>query len=428
MKNKLVYHKTTAANGARVITVPMKNTSTVTSIVFVKTGSRYERKKENGVSHVLEHMLFQGTKKRPDKITLKRELDRIGAQSNAYTSQDHTAYYVKADAKHLDLSLDILSDMYLSPLFKKEALEKERRVIVEEIHMYKDTPQRQVWDNFYQLLYPDNSLGWSIAGPAKTVLSLESKNLFSYLTRAYVAKNTVIVIAGNINERQAIAKVKKYFRGARKGTASAYEPAVAAQKETRVHIEYKKIDQAHLVMGVPAYSVCNKRRYALDVLSAILGGYFSSRLVVSVRDNLGLAYYVGADVNYHEDIGSFSAYAGINVRNIGLGITAIMKEFKKATARQITRKEINDAKSHIEGAFSLRLEASDNVAVGAGWSELMTGKIETPEEYVKNIKKVNADDLQTVAKDIFKTEKLNCAIIGPFQKKDTKRFRSLLRI
>lgn len=428
MKNKLIYHKTTLANGVRVITVPMKNTSTISSIVFVKTGSRHEQRKENGISHVLEHMLFQGTKKRPDKITLKRELDRIGAQSNAYTSQDHTAYYVKADAKHLELSLDILSDMYLNPLFKKEALEKERRVVVEEIHMYKDAPQRQVWDNFYHLLYPDNSLGWSIAGPAKTVLSLTSKDLFSYLERGYVAKNTVIVIAGNINEKQAIAKVKKYFHRIRKGAASAYAPVAAAQKEARMHIEFKKIDQAHLVVGTPAYSAFDKRRYALDMLSAILGGYFSSRLVVSVRDDLGLAYYVGADVNYHEDTGSFSAYAGINLRNIDLGITAIMKEFKKAATRPITKKEIDDAKSHIEGAFSLRLEASDSVAVGAGWSELMTGKIETPNEYVANIKKVSAADLQAVAKDIFKTEKLNFAIIGPFQEKDKKRFQSLLHI
>ena len=150
--------------------------------------------------------------------------------------------------------------------------------------------------------------------------------------------------------------------------------------------------------------------------------------MVSVRDDLGLAYYVGADVNYHEDTGSFSAYAGINVRNIDLGITAIMKEFKKAVLRRVTQKEINDAKSHIEGAFSLRLEASDNVAVGAGWSELMTGRIETPEEYVKNIKKVSVADLQATAKDIFRTEKLNFAIIGPFREKDAKRFRSLLHI
>ncbi|MCR4322694.1 MAG: insulinase family protein [Candidatus Azambacteria bacterium] len=428
MKNKLTYHKTTLANGIQVITVPMKNTSTVSSIVFVKTGSRHEHQKESGISHVLEHMLFQGTKKRPDKTTLKRELDRIGAQSNAGTSQDYTMYYIKADAKHLELSLDILSDMYCNPLFRKEALEKERRVVVEEIHMYTDTPQRQVWDNFYHLLHPNNSLGRSIAGPIKTVLALKQKDLFSYLTRAYVAKNTVIVIAGNINERRAIEKVKKHFKGVRKGKASVCEPAISLQKDARTHVAYKKIDQAHLVVGTVAYSALDKRRYALDVLVAILGGYSSSRLVVSVRDNLGLAYYVGADASYHEDTGALCAYAGINLSNIDLGITAIMKEFKKAKTKLIPQKEIDDAKSHIEGAFSLRLEASDSVAVGAGWSELMTKSIETPEEYVKNIKKVSAIDVREVAKDIFKTEKLNFAIIGPFREKDKKRFHSLLHI
>lgn len=428
MKNKLIYHKTTLANGVRVITVPMKNTSAITSIVFVKTGSRYEQKKENGISHVLEHMLFQGTKKRPDKITLKRELDRIGAQSNAYTSEDHTAYYVKADAKHFDLSMDILSDMYLNPLLRSAAIEKELRVVVEEVHMYKDAPQRQVRNNFSQLLYQGNSLGWTILGPIKTVLSLKRKNLAAYLDRQYVAPNTVIVITGNINEKDAIKKIEKYFRRARRGKSSAFTPVMMTQDAPQVHIEYKKIDQAHLIIGARAYSAFDPRRYALDVLSAILGGYLSSRLFVSIRDNLGLAYYIGADSEYHEDTGSFSVYAGINLKKIDVGITAIMKEFQKAVSKPITQKEIDDAKSHIEGAFSLRLEASDNVAVGAGWSELMTGTIETPEEYVKNIKKVSAADLQAVAKDIFKTEKLNFAIIGPFQEKDAKRFQSLLHI
>lgn len=412
----------------RVITVPMKNTSTITSIAFVKTGSRHEQRKENGISHVIEHMLFQGTKKRPDKVTIKRELDRVGAILNAYTSEDHTAYYVKADAQYLDLSLDILSDMYLSPLLRPAAIEKELRVVVEEIHMYKDTPQRQVRDNFYQLLYQGNSLGWSIAGPAKTVLSLRRKNLAEYLDRQYVAQNTVIVITGNINEKEAVRKIEKYFRRVRRGKPSAFTPVMMKQDEPRIHIEYKKIDQAHLIIGARAYSAFDPRRYALDVLSAILGGYLSSRLFVSIRDNLGLAYYIGADSEYHEDIGSFSVHAGINLKKIDVGIAAIMKEFTKAASKPITQKEIDDAKSHIEGAFSLRLEASDNVAAGAGWSEVVTGAIETPEEYVKNIKKVTVADLRAVAKDIFKTEKLNLAIIGPFQEKDKKRFQSLLHI
>lgn len=412
----------------RVITVPMKNTSTITSIAFVKTGSRHEQRKENGISHVIEHMLFQGTKKRPDKVTIKRELDRVGAILNAYTSEDHTAYYVKADAQYLDLSLDILSDMYLSPLLRPAAIEKELRVVVEEIHMYKDTPQRQVRDNFYQLLYQGNSLGWSIAGPAKTVLSLRRKNLAEYLDRQYVAQNTVIVITGNINEKEAVKRIEKYFRRVRRGKPSAFTPVMMKQDEPRIHIEYKKIDQAHLIIGARAYSAFDPRRYALDVLSAILGGYLSSRLFVSIRDNLGLAYYIGADSEYHEDIGSFSVHAGINLKKIDVGIAAIMKEFTKAASKPITQKEIDDAKSHIEGAFSLRLEASDNVAAGAGWSEVVTGAIETPEEYVKNIKKVTVADLRAVAKDIFKTEKLNLAIIGPFQEKDKKSFQSLLHI
>lgn len=412
----------------RVITVPMKNTSAVTSIVFVKTGSRYEQKKENGISHVLEHLFFEGTKKRPGKADIKRELDRIGAQKNAYTSQDHTAYYVKADVKHLDLSLDILSDMYLDSLFKPETIEKERKVVVEEIRMYKDNPQRQVWDNFANLLYPDNSLGWSIAGPEKTVLSLKRNDFLSYMKKHYVAQNTIIVVAGNMEEKDVIGKVEKYFKRAPQGSVSTFDRVKDMQKEPRVHIEYKKIDQAHLVVGMNAYSISDERRHALEMLSAILGGYWSARLIMTVRENLGLAYYVGCDTDHHEDIGSFSAYAGVNLKNVDTGIKAIMREFKKVKSQRIPKKEIDDAKSHIEGALSLRLELSDNVAIGAGWTEVVGGRIETPEEYLRKIKRVSGDDIRAAANDILKTNKLNLAIIGPFLEKDKKRFQSLLHI
>lgn len=427
MKSKLTHRKTTLANGLRIITVPMKNTSAVTAMVFVKAGSRYERKEENGISHLLEHLFFEGTKKRPD-TAIKRELDRIGAMNNAYTSFDHTAYYVKADAKFFDLSMDVLSDMYLNSLFRPVSIEKERRVVVEEIRMYQDTPRKHVWDNFYRLLYPNNSLGWPITGPEKTVLSLKRNNFLSYMKRFYSAPNTIIVIAGNVHEKQAIEKVKKYFKRIPKGKASLFPPVVDAQKKPRVHVEYKKIDQAHLVLGVNAYSASDPRRYALEVLAAIMGGYFSSRLMLSVRDKLGLAYYVGCDVNQHEDVGTFSAYAGLNLKNVNVGISAIMKEFKKILKTPISQQEIDDAKSHIEGALSLQIEASDNVAMHAGWSEVLSGKIETPEEYMKHIRKVNADDLRATAQDLLKPERLNLAIIGPFTKEEEGRFQSLLQV
>lgn len=425
MKSKLTHKKTTLHSGLRIIVVPMKNTSAVTSMVFVKAGSRYERKEENGISHLLEHLFFEGTKKRPD-VAIKRELDRIGAVNNAYTSFDHTAYYVKADGKFFDLSMDVLSDMYLNSVFRPASIEKERRVVVEEIRMYKDTPRKHVWDNFYRLLYPNNALGWPITGPEKTVLSMQRSNFISYMERFYSAENTIIVIAGNVSERQAVETVKKYFKAIPKGKATALDPVVDAQKNPRVHAEYKKIDQAHIVLGVNAYSASDPRRYALEVLSAIMGGYFSSRLMLSVRDKLGLAYYVGCDANQHEDTGTFSAYAGLNVKNVGVGIAAIMKEFKKIKKTLISQREIDDAKSHIEGALSLQIEASDNVAMHAGWSEVLSGKIETPEEYMKHIRKVTAHDLRAIANDLLKTERLNLAVIGPF--KDAQQFEKLLQL
>jgi len=423
---KLKYKKTVLGNGLRIIVVPMKNTSTVTSIVFVKTGSRYEQKRENGISHVLEHMFFEGTKKRPDKLGISRELDRIGAMSNAFTAHDKTAYYIKADSKYLDLSLDILSDMYLNALLNPKDIETERRVIVEEINMCNDNPQGHVWDNLYKIVYKNNSLGWPIAGPIKTVLSLNREDLANYTDKFYSAKNTVVVVAGNVNEESTIQKIKKYFKNIKNGPSSTFPLLIDEQKNLEIDLDYKKIDQAHLVLGVKTYSVFDKRKYTLDVLSSILGGYSSSRLFMSVRNHLGLAYYVGTSSNHHEDTGLFAVYAGINLKNIELGIKAILAELKKVKSTLIPEKEIADAKSHIEGILGIQLESSNNIAQMIGDSEIILGKEETPEEYLANIRKVTAADLKAVANDIFKTTKLNFALIGPF--KDKNRFAKILKI
>lgn len=423
---KLNYKKTILDNGLRVITVPMKNTSTVTSVIFVKTGSRYENKEENGISHLLEHMFFQGTKKRPDKMSVKRELDRIGARSNASTGHDKTAYYIKTDSKHLDLSLDILSDMYLNSLFKSDSIEKEKKVVIEEMNMYKDNPQREIWDNFYNLLYSGNSLGWPIIGTTDIVSSIKRSNFFDYTKKYYFAANTVVVVAGNINEKKVIEKVKNYFKKIKNGPISKIKPFLDDQKMPRINLEYKKIDQAHIVLGVKTCSIFDQKRYIFDLLSDILGGYFSSRLIMSVRDNLGLSYYVGSDTGYHEDTGYFSAYAGINLEKINIGINAILKEFKNVKSKLITKKEIEDAKSHLEGSLGLYTELSDNIAMRVGTLELFHNKIETPEEYLKKIKAITASDIKKAANEIFKTAKLNLAIIGPF--KDKNKFAKILKL
>lgn len=424
--NKLIFQKTVLPNGLRIVTVPMTNTNTVTSIVLVKTGSRYEKKEENGISHVLEHLFFSGTKKRPTKSGISREIDRIGAENNAYTAHDKTAYYVKAEAKHLDLSLDILSDMYLNSLFKPNAIEPERRVVVEEINMRRDDPSGQVWEDLESLLFQGNSLGWTILGPIETVLSLQRENFLNYVQNHYYAQNTVIAIAGNIDPQETIKKVKKYFKNIRSGTPLTYSPFHDHQEKPELNISYKNIDQAHIVLGIKTISENDPKKYAFSVLKTILGGGMSSRLFEEVRNNLGLSYYVGATNSLFEDTGYFAAYAGLNVKNVDLGIQAILKEFTKLKKAKISAQELSDAKTYIEGRMSLGLESSDSIANMVGDDELMHNHIETPEEYIKNIKKVTAEEIQSLAQEFFKTERLNLAIIGPF--KDKAKFAKLLKV
>lgn len=404
----------------------MKNTNTITSIVLVKTGSRYEKKEENGISHVLEHLFFSGTKKRPTKSGISRELDRVGALSNAATSNERTMYYVKAEAKHLDLSLDILSDMYLNATFSPSAIESERRVIVEEMNMIKDDPPRQMWFDFEALLFQGNSLGWPVIGTEEKVLSFTRAQFLNYVKNHYQAKNTVIVIAGNINSKKTVSKVKKFFKGVNTGPAPQYIRFQDIQKNSQVHISHKNIDQAHLALGVKTIPENDPRKYAFEVLGTILGGSMSSRLFDRIRTELGLAYYVGATNSLSEDTGFFAAYAGINLKKVDLGINEILKEFSKLKKNKVTSQELRDAKTHIEGSFMMGLESSNRVAQALGDSELMQNSIETPEEYIKNIKKVAAEDIQSLAKEFFKTERLNLALIGPF--KDKAKFAKLLRL
>lgn len=424
--DKLNYKKTVLANGLRIITAPMKNTNTITSMVFVKTGSRYEPKEENGISHVLEHLFFSGTKRRPTKSGISRELDRVGAISNAFTGHERTAYFVKADAKHLDLSLDILSDMYLNSIFTPQAIESERRVVVEEINMNLDNPARQIWDNFQELLYPNSPLGWDIAGPKETVLSLKRPQFFDYVKKHYHASNTVIVVAGNIEHESTLRKIRHYFKKVSIGSAPGYMPFTDTQIKPAFSVAFKKIDQAHIVIGVKTIPDKDPREYAFDVASTILGGGMSSRLFDRIRNKLGLAYYVGADTSVFQDTGHFAVYAGLNLKKVDLGIRAILHELKTIRDKKISARELEDAKTHMEGILSLRLESSNAIAQMLGNLELMRNSIETPEEYLRHIRKVTAADVQSIMREFLRTERLNFAVIGPF--KDKTRFAKILKL
>jgi len=420
------YKKTTLKNGLRIITVPSKNTKTAAVLVLVKTGSKYETKDINGISHFLEHMFFKGTKKYPSTLKLIEPLDKIGGIYNAFTSEEYTGYWTKVDADHLDLALRWVSDIYLNSKIEQEEINREKGTILQELNMLLDTPMRYVYDLWTDLLYGDQPAGWDVIGTEEVIKKAKKEQFIKYLKEHYSSKNTIIAIAGNIDYKKTINKVKKYFKPINSNLVKDKLPVKEEQSKPESLIYYKDTDQTHLHLGVRAYNTFHPDKYALGLLAVILGGNMSSRLWISVRERQGLAYYVGSSIDTDTDTGSFITRAGVDNQKVEKAIVTILDEYKKISQKKITLAELKKAKDYIKGTSLIGMESSDEKASFYASQELLTNKILTLEEKFSKINKVTVDDIQRVAKDIFKPEKLNLALIGPF--KDKKRFEKILKI
>ncbi len=419
------YIKETWPNGLRTIYAPMTGTQTVTILVLVGTGSRYETKDINGISHFLEHMFFKGTEKRKGKSQIAHELDAVGAAYNAFTDKELTGYWVKTDAKHADLAFDVVSDIFLNSTIPAEEIEKERGVIIGEIDMYEDTPMRKIGDLFEALLYGDQPVGWDIAGRKEVIRSVKRQDFVDYLAKYYKSKNVVVAVAGNIAVADAKAKVKKYFKTIASGAAPKPLPCKESQVSPKIKLSYKDTDQTHLVLGARAYDLFDPRRWPLALLATILGGSMSSRLFIKIRDELGLGYYIRASASLSTDHGYFDVSAGVDKNRLEEAVTAIMAELRKVKKEGVTESEFKKAKDYIKGTTLLGLESSDEVASFFGLQEVVTRQILTLEEKFSMIDKVKIGDLKKAAEDIFQNNKVNLAIIGPV--KDEKPFLKLLK-
>ena len=413
-------------SGLRLVSIPMEGTKTATVLVLVGTGSKYETKEINGISHFLEHMMFKGTTKRPGKMDIARELDAIGAEYNAFTGEEYTGYYAKASMEKLDTIMDVVFDIFLNSKLAQEDIDTERGVIVEELNMYRDMPQRYIYDLFKKLLYGDQPAGWDIAGEKETVMSLKREQFVNYFNTHYVAKNTIIAIAGNVDPEIIKKKAGEYFSAIRDGNLVTKLPVTEKQSESALLIHYKKTDQTHFLLGFRSCNMYDKRKYALGVLGTVLGGGMSSRLFEEVRDKRGLAYYIGADNDTATDTGYFIVKAGVNNEKVYEAIKVVLDEIRKIKDGGITAEELQRAKDNISGSMALGLEHSDAVANAYAGPVLFENKVLTPEEELGKIKKVTLEEVHQVAKDIFDDNKLNLAVIGPFE--DEEPFKQILRI
>lgn len=405
-------------NGLRILTIPMADNPTATVLVLVETGSSYEDKKSNGISHFLEHLCFKGTEKRPRTIDIAKELDGIGSDYNAFTGREYTGYYAKAEAKHFDHIFDIITDIYLNPCLNETDIEKEKGIIVDEIRMYADTPASHIHDIFAELMYGDQPAGRLITGTKETVKSFTKKDIVKYRNEHYVASGTIVIVAGNIKEDEVIRNVKKIFSSISSGKKNPIKKVKEVQREPKVLIENRKTDQTHLVLGVRTFPDQSKYEYVLDVIGALLGGGMSSRLFHRVREEMGVGYYVGAHNSSYKDHGFLKVSTGVDNKKAKEVVVALIEELEKLKNEPVSEEELKKGKDFLVGNMYLGLESSNSIASFYGSQEMVGKKMLTPIQIEKEIKKVTSNDITEVANIIFQDRGLNLAVVGPFKKEE----------
>jgi predicted Zn-dependent peptidase len=420
------YNIHTLKNGLRVVLAPMPGAETATVIVMTGTGSRYENDRENGLAHFLEHMFFKGTKKRPSAKRISEELDGVGAVYNAYTSKDRTAYYAKVSARYLNVALDVISDIFLNSTLPVAEIAKERGAVIQEIGMYEDMPMRSVGDVFDALVFGEEPLGRTVLGPKENIANFTRKEFVAYLKRNYVPGNTVVFIAGALSKEKTLASVKRAFGGLAPAPVPVFIPHRWSEVSAQVAVKEKLTDQTQLVIGVPAYPYLHKDEFAQAVLAAILGGGMSSRLFIEVREKRGLAYSVHAWADKYADVGYLAAQAGVDHDKLERAVVTILAEFGKLKRNLVSKEELAKAKSLLKGTKTLSLETSDEIAGNAAGSLLSFGKIRTLEQYRASVDRVSAKDVQRVARELFTSERLRLAVIGPNH--DEAALKQLLRV
>jgi len=420
-------------NGLKVLFVDTKTFSSVTTILLVGAGSRFENESNNGIAHFFEHMAFKGSAKYPTSLLISTEIDSLGGIHNAFTSKDHTGYYIKATNDHFPKVIDVLSDMVLNPLLQSEEIEKEKGVIIEELNMYEDMPQRQVGDIFEELLYKDNPLGFDIGGSKQTVSKFTKETFTEYIENLYLPENSVLIVAGGITNGNM--KIEDYktiieekFNGWKKGKVKEFEPMIENQTTSSIILKFKQTEQAHFCLGFRTFSLYDERKYAQQLLSIILGGGMSSKLFIEVREKLGLCYYISNSTEAYKDVGNMVTQAGIalQIDKVKKAIEVILREYKNITNGKITAEDFIKAKEMLKGRMILSLEDSTNIAMFYGKRVLFENKIVSLQDQINNLNKVKIEEIVQLAGEVFTNERLNFAMVGPFKEKT--EFKDLLHI
>ena len=419
------FERHTLRNGLRVLTAPMPQAQSVSCMIMLAAGARYETAETNGIAHFAEHMFFKGTERRPKARDISAEVDGIGGEFNAFTSHEYTGYYVRCSAEARDVALDVLVDMLRHSKFDSEEIDREKGVIIEEMNMYYDTPRDFIGGVYDELLFGDHPLGWDVLGRKETIETATRDTFMGYLGRWYKPERIVVGLGGAVGDG-LLEKLGELLGDLEPGETGSPEAAPAAANGRRVKVHAKQADQAHLCIGVPGYPLLHPDRYAVEVLRVVLGGGMSSRLWTEVRERRGLAYYCYAMNQAYTDTGTLVAQAGVDIKRIDEAVSTMAGELRKIAAEAVPDDELTKAKAYAKGRFVLQLESPHGLNMFGLRREVLEGAAVEPTDVLAGIDAVTADDVQRVAQDLVGDGSIRLAVIGPFDDADAERFEQLL--
>lgn len=391
----------------------MPHVDSVSVGLWFRTGSLFEKKGLYGGAHFLEHMLFKGTRRR-NALQISQEIESRGGDLNAFTAEEMTCYYARLDADHLDLALDVLFDMLWNSNFPKEEIERERGVILEEIRMYEDQPSSLVTEKLNQAIWPKYGIGRPIAGSPESVTEMRRADLMDFWRQHYSPESLVVSVAGGVDEEKVRKLLAKYLKMSRHGEDEkipAYRPLTTKQV-TLVPID-KPIQQCHLALGVLAYPKTDPRRYALKLLSVILGENMSSRLFQTVREKHGLAYSINSTTAHFRETGAFYVQAGVDSAKLGKALKLVAAELQKTVERRVSDKELRQAKDYLIGQIKLHLESTTSRMMWMGESLIGLGYMLQPKEMLQDLEKVTTEGVQAVARELFRPGRMSLGVVGP---------------
>ncbi len=411
-----IIERNASSSNLKIILAPRAGAESVTGIFAVRAGSKYETTENKGIAHFWEHMSFKGTQKRPTPLDITKEIEGRGGDYNAFTSKEMTWYYIKILPKYLEVVCDVLSDILLNSVIDPAEIEKEKGVIVQEIMRGQDDPENYVISKMWpELLYGDQPAGWDILGTEESVKAMTRENFTEFLGNLYTDENAVFCLAGKISdEEKAFAAVSNFFCGIRKGKLKIIKQLTTEKQEKpALLVKVQDTQQSHIVLGVRACNIFDPRKYIFQVLDIILGGNTCSRLFTEIREKRGLAYGVYSFLSWQSDIGYLATSTGVNKEKAEETVKVIIDECKKLCDAKVSDEELQRAKDCLISSSKMDMESSYGVASFVARQWVYYDKIFPLSEIAKKIEAVTAEDVQTVAREIFIDKGLNLAIIGP---------------